>query len=70
MKKGRKYQKAVEYLYSVGMSVQFRITGSADDTGWVTAGSPSFLWDRVEYRIKPADLKHEKKFAKMIRRVN
>ena len=69
MKKGRKYQKAVEYLYNVGMSVQLRILGS-EDAGWVTTENPSFLWERVEYRIKPADLKHEKKFAKMIRRAS
>lgn len=68
MKKGRKYQKAVEYLYSVGMSVQYKLKGG--DREWQPAKSPSFLWDFVKYRIKPADLKHEKKFAKMVRRAS
>lgn len=66
MKKGRKYQKAVEYIYSVGMSVQYRLKGG--DRKWQPAKRPSFLWELVEYRVDPADLKHEKKFAKHILR--
>lgn len=68
MKKGRKYKKAVEYLDSVGMSVQYRLKGG--DRKWQPAKRPSFLWELVEYRIDPADLKNEKKFAEMIRRVS
>lgn len=69
MKKGRKYKKAVEYLYDIGMKVQWRMRGSTHKE-WVTVLRPSFLWDMADYRIDPADLKNEKKFAKMIRRVS
>lgn len=68
MKKGRKYQKAVEYIYSVGMSVQYRLKGG--DRKWQPAKRPSFLWDMVDYRVDPKELKHEVKFAEMIRRVS
>lgn len=65
-KQSRKYQKAVEYLYSVGMSVQYRLING--DKVWNPAARPSFLWDFVEYRIKPSELKHEVKFAETILR--
>ena len=65
-KQSRKYQKAVEYLYSVGMSVQYRLING--DKVWNPAKRPSFLWDFVEYRINPSELKYEVKFAKTILR--
>lgn len=62
----RKYQKAVEYLYSIGMNVQYRFING--DKVWNPATGPSFLWDFVEYRINPSELKHEVKFAETILR--
>jgi len=62
----RKYQKAVEYLYSIGMNVQYRFIN--EDKAWNPAKRPFFLWDFVEYRINPSELKHEVKFAKTILR--
>jgi len=62
----RKYQKAVEYLYSIGMNVQYRFING--DKVWNPATEPSFLWDFVEYRINPSELKHEVKFVKTILR--
>lgn len=62
----RKYQKAVEYLHSIGMRVQYRFRNG--DKVWNPAKSPSFLWDFVEYRINPSELKYEVKFAKTILR--
>lgn len=65
-RQSRKYQKAVEYLYSIGVKVQYRFING--DKVWSSADRPSFLWDTVEYRIKPSELKHEVKFAKTILR--
>jgi hypothetical protein len=65
-KPGGKYQKAVEYLYDFGMRVQYRFRN--DNKVWNSADSPSFLWDFVDYRIKPSELKSEIKFAKSILR--
>ena len=62
----KKYQKAVEYLHSIGMRVQYRIRNG--DKVWNPAARPSFLWNFVEYRVKPSELKHEVKFAKTILR--
>lgn len=68
-KQSRKYQRAVEYLHSIGMKVQYRFrNGDNGDKVWNPATGPSFLWDFVEYRIKPSELKHEVKFAKTILR--
>ena len=63
----RKYQKAVEYLHGIGMKVQYRFR-NGDKGKWNPAKRPSFLWDFVEYRIKPSELKYEVKFAKTILR--
>lgn len=63
--RSRKYQKAVEYLYNIGMKVQWRMRSSENKT-WMAAQRPSFLWDMVDYRIDPEELKHEVKFAKCI----
>jgi len=63
-KQSRKYQKAVEYLHDIGMKVQYRFRNG--DKAWNPAARPSFLWDFVEYRIKPSELKSEVKFAQTI----
>lgn len=65
-KQSKKYQKAVEYLHGIGMKVQYRFING--DKVWNPAKRPSFLWDFVEYRINPNELKHEVKFAKTILR--
>lgn len=65
-KQSKKYQKAVEYLHNIGMKVQYRFRNG--DKVWNPAARPSFLWDLVDYRIKPSELKHEVKFAKTILR--
>ena len=65
-KQNRKYQKAVEYLHDIGMKVQYRFRNG--DKAWNPAARPSFLWDFVEYRINPSELKHEVKFAETILR--
>lgn len=41
---------------------------SERDKVWSSADRPSFLWDFVDYRIEPSELKHEAKFAKTILR--
>jgi len=63
-KQSRKYQKAVEYLYDIGMKVQYRFRNG--DKAWNPAAKPFFLWDFVEYRIKPSELKSEVKIAQTI----
>ena len=63
----KKYQKAIEYLHGIGMKVQYRFINELKGK-WNPAKRPSFLWDFVEYRINPSELKHEVKFAKTILR--
>lgn len=65
-KQSRKYQKAVEYLHSIGMRVEYRFRH--EDMQWNPAAKPSFLWDFIDYRIEPSELKSEVKFAKSIMR--
>ncbi len=62
----RKYQKAVECLHSIGMKVEYRFRH--EDMQWNPAAKPSFLWEFVEYRVSPSELKNEVKFAKIILR--
>ncbi len=63
----KKYREAVEYLHSIGMKVEYRFLHKQEGE-WNPAANPSFLWDFVEYRVKPSELKHEVKFAKTILR--